>query len=767
MRLDAEVSADVVAALADDLEGPEAVRVLVVDDFHLTGGAGAEALALLAEYRPPSLQLVVGTRVDPPLRLHRMRASEQLVEVRDADLAFSVGEAKEFLTGLDVRLTDEDVALVRERSEGWAAGLQMAALSLRSSPDPAAAAGRVELQRRSVAGYFLDEVLYHQPPEVADFMLATSVLDELSVAACTALCGGAAAGLLQRLYRANLFVTVADEAAGTYRYHHLIREVLRAELRSRDPVRERQLHETASSYLAGVGQVGYAARHLIAAGDPSAAFRILGERVILDFGANPTVGSALEIDEAHPDLFAGSPEILVPLAAELLLRGAFERGARAFTLAQQTDIDPERQPELALRMALVTSLYCMSTGQLVEGLAAIDEVRRSPLPAGEGMDIWVVALDALAMYSHAFMGDVAEALRSADVVSSAAVTPMPVREVMCPGVKSLAVFLEGTLGQAGPLANSSLSAARRLGIEEHYFAFAATRTVALLALERRDLARASERNERMLGTLVAGRPVFDYLTQLDRAQIWAADGNFDEALASLPAARTALKSERSVLLAQADELEARFRLGLGDRAGAARVVERLPDDRRTVMTAVIALGEGSPRQAAQALSNSPARGQTVRSDLELRLLRASIAVAEASDRAPQLVREALALAEQHGYVQTVLATAPVLVDHLISGSVSYPRTDNLRDIIGGGLQARRSTSSSVARSAASNLLDPLTVAEIRVLEKLPERLTYLDMASELHLSLNTVKTHLRHSYMKLGVTSRSAAIKRATSLGLL
>ena len=184
------------------------------------------------------------------------------------------------------------------------------------------------------------------------------------------------------------------------------------------------------------------------------------------------------------------------------------------------------------------------------------------------------------------------------------------------------------------------------------------------------------------------------------------------------------------------------------------------------MTAILALAESKPRQAAQALDSWPAIGPTVRSDLEQRLLRASIAVVEAPDRAPQLVREALAVAEQHGYVQTVLDTAPVLVDHLISGSTNYPATDNLRAIIGAGLQARRSISSRLARPAA-NVLDPLTDAEIRVLEKLPHRLTYLDMASELHLSLNTVKTHLRHSYMKLGVTSRSAAIKRATSLGLL
>jgi LuxR family transcriptional regulator, maltose regulon positive regulatory protein len=154
-----------VAALADDLEGAEGVGALVVDDFHLAGAAGADALALLVEYRPASLQLVVASRVDPPLRLHRMRANQELVELRDRDLSFSAEEAKAFLSGFGVRLSEPDLATVHRRSEGWAAGLQMVAISIQGSPDPAAAAAGVELHRHSVAGYFLDEV-----PETIDYV---------------------------------------------------------------------------------------------------------------------------------------------------------------------------------------------------------------------------------------------------------------------------------------------------------------------------------------------------------------------------------------------------------------------------------------------------------------------------------------------------------------------------------------------------------------------------------------------------------------------
>ena len=762
MGLDGEVSADAVAALADDLDAPGGMRVLVIDDFHLAGAAGADALRWLVEYHPPSLQLVVASRVDPPLRVHRMRAHQDLVELRDADLAFSVEETRSFLAGFGVRLDDQELALVHRRSEGWVAGLQMAALSIHGSPDPALAAGRVQLGRHAVAGYFLEEVLALQPPEVAEFMLATSVLDELSVPACTAVCGQGAAKMLEFLHGAHMFVAIVDEQAGTYRYHHLIREVLQTELHARDPVREKRLHEAAARYLIEAGQAGAAARHLLAAGEQAAAVSLLSEGVVRDVLTNPTVSSALDLDEIRPELFADAPEFLLPLAAELLWRGAFERGSRAVTLARRCRIDPGRQPELAVRLALVNMLFCTFIGQFDEALAHREWAR--PLEAtAEGVSDWIVTLDTLAMYCHTYVGHFSEARQLAEALTAAQVSA-PLTEVLCPGVISQAAFLEGALDEAGALAASTLTAARRLHFDRHYFNFHTLRTTALLALERGDLAAAAEPVERALEIVGGARPAFNYLAQLDRARIWAAGGNLDEALASLPAARSTLKSDHSALLPMADELEVRLRLGLGDQNGATSLIGRLPDDRRILMSAAIALATGNPEEAAQALSGAPAEGATIRSDLELRLLRASVAISQSSPHAPTLVRKALAVAERHGFVQTVVDTAPQLVDHMIANSQLYPRTRQRAALINAGLKARKRAAHASRRS---QLPDPLTAAEIRVLEKLSERLTYTEIATELYLSLNTVKTHLRHAYMKLGATSRSSAIKRAASLGIL
>ena len=418
LRLDGEVTADVMAALADDLERSKDPKVLVIDDFHLTGAAGAGVLALLLDCRPDSLQVLVATRVEPELRLHRMRANHQLVEIRDHDLAFSAEETRLLLSGLGVPLDDGAVATVQQRSEGWAAGLQMAGLALQQAPDRFGAAGRIELHRRTVAGYFLEEVLYRQPPEVVDFMLATSILEELSGHSCVALCGPGSDVLLDRVYRDNLFVTLVDDQAGTYRYHQLIKEVLQAELHRRHRDTQTGLHQRAAEHLAAIGQGGLAARHLLAAGDPEAAFRLLTERVMSDFGTNPTIGSAL--DDVQPDVFADAPEILVPLAAELFLHGAFEPGARAFQLAQQATARAG-QPDMAVRLSLISSFYCFLVGELSECLQYLERIPRVAAPTID-LEAWLVG-DAVALYCHAFLDQFDKARQLADNVASADATP--------------------------------------------------------------------------------------------------------------------------------------------------------------------------------------------------------------------------------------------------------------------------------------------------------------------------------------------------------
>jgi LuxR family maltose regulon positive regulatory protein len=763
LSLDGEVSADVIAALVDDLDEPDGVGVLVIDDLHMAGAPGAETLGLLVQYQPRSLRLVVASRVDPSLRLHRMRANDELVELRDRDLCFSPDEAEAFLSGFGVCLSEPELSLVVQRSEGWIAGLQMAAISMRDSTDPPSAAGRLELRPHTVAGYFLDEVLYRQPPEVVDFMLATSILDDMSAPACSALCGAPAAELLERLYKDHLFTIRVDDERGTYRYHQLIRDVLRAELHARDPDRERRLHECAAKHLTEVGQVGPAVQHLLAFGDADAAFALLRERVLLNFVNNPTMGSALDVADIRPEMFAGASTVLIPLATDLQVQGAFEQSSRALALAEESGVDAAETPELAIQLVFVRMIHLALTGQLGEALRQQDWARAVASQAPE-LDLWFLGMDITAMHCCTYLGDLDEGRRLAELVAASAEGIPSITEVLYPGALSEILWAEGDLTSVDAMAGAALKSADQLGFDRHYFVFHALRAAALLALERRDLATATALIERALEMVSGGRPAFEYLAQILRASVWAADGRVEEALTSLPAARRALQSDESVLFAQADELEARFRLALGDRSGARFCAEKLPDDRKAVVSVIIALAVDDPQSAAATLVSAPALAETVRADLELRLLRASVAILQTSPEAPQLVSDVLRVVERHGYLQTVLDTAPQVADHLVANPDRYPSTENLRRLIAARLAARKS-----AGSPGNNggLPEPLTDAELRILATLAERLTYADMAAQLHLSLNTVKTHLRHTYMKLQVSSRKAAVQRATALGLI
>jgi LuxR family maltose regulon positive regulatory protein len=322
LDLDGEVSMDLLAVLTDDLEGHPGERVLVIDDFHLAGGSDT-ALADFLQSRPPSLHVVVASRSEPQLRLHRMRTRDELVELRDHDLAFSVEETDDYLSALGLDLPDHDVSVINERTEGWSTGVQMVAISLRTSPDPLASVRWSDVKAHAISGYFVEEVLSRQPESVVDFMLATSVLEELSIPACTALVGEGAAAMLEYLCASHLFVTVSDESERTYRYHQLIRGVLQDELHTRDPQHEVQLHEAAARHLLHAGRAASAARHLLAAGDADGAFNLLSDNVVRDVLTNPTTSSVLDFDEFRPELFRGIPSVLIPLAAELLWRGVF------------------------------------------------------------------------------------------------------------------------------------------------------------------------------------------------------------------------------------------------------------------------------------------------------------------------------------------------------------------------------------------------------------------------------------------------------------
>src|SRR5499425_327710 len=252
--------------------------ILVLDDYHLIEAATVQdSVAFLVERLPPGLRLVLASRTDPPLPLARLRARGQLAELRAGDLRFTLGETAAFLreaTGLD--LPTELVAALQERTEGWAAGVQLAALSLRGHADPAGFVATFSGSHRFVLDYLSEEVLARQPSEVVDFLLETSVLDRLSGPLCDAVtgrCGSQA--VLEGLERASLFVVPLDEERGWWRYHHLFAGLLRARLAHARPGRLPGLHRAAAAWHEGHGLADGAIRHALAAGEARWAARLI------------------------------------------------------------------------------------------------------------------------------------------------------------------------------------------------------------------------------------------------------------------------------------------------------------------------------------------------------------------------------------------------------------------------------------------------------------------------------------------------------------
>jgi LuxR family maltose regulon positive regulatory protein len=254
---------DVVDRLIAELETLDEPLVLVIDDLHELASPDALAqLERLLARRPRLLQVVIATRRDPRLGLHRLRLAGGLAEIREADLRFTLAESRELLAGCGIALSNEGVALLHARTEGWAAGLRLAALSLARHPDPERFVAEFSGSERTVAEYLLAEVLQRQPPEVRRRLLRTSILERVNGALADLLTGGSSGErILQELEEANAFVVALDAGRSWFRYHHLLADLLRLELRATEPAAIGDLHDVATAWYAEHGSTVEAIRH--------------------------------------------------------------------------------------------------------------------------------------------------------------------------------------------------------------------------------------------------------------------------------------------------------------------------------------------------------------------------------------------------------------------------------------------------------------------------------------------------------------------------
>jgi LuxR family transcriptional regulator, maltose regulon positive regulatory protein len=764
LAIDGAMSPDVTASIANDAAHLPVGSAIIVDDFHAASGAVGRDMTDLVERWPTDVaQLVVGSRSDPPLRLHRLRMSGELCELRDRDLYFSLTESRDLLANFDVAVADRDLVLLHERSEGWAAALQMAALSLRGTTDPQRVARALDVRSHLIDEYFIAEVLEQQTPELARFMLNTSILSSLTAAACAAVTGRPdSVAMLRHIDAANLFLVALDDERTSFRYHHLVRRMLRAELRASDAAREQELQVRAAEWFESIGDTRRATRHFLAAKQVDRALAPLQDRVVPDFLHDPVAPAALDLSAIDPALLLDAPDRLLGLAADLLLSGDAESGGKYLDVLERVEPPIPPDSRLAARFAVMRSFHYALTGQLSRAITAAHTARdiqqRTQLK-----DEWNVTVPLVLLRVYPCLDDFPAVEREAAAALVLPELPEPAKLILVPSARALAWFEAGRLTQAADNAAAAEQEARRLKFDQHFFAVDYLRVLSGIALERRDLDRAERFAEQALSLTERWRPIFEFLTLLDRAGIWAARGQYRKALGTVEAARRILAGTGSELMARANELEASLRLWLGDLDTPTGLARGLPPARRALLLAKIALATDDYR-AAQEHLHSPALSEpTPRQTLVRELLLGAAAIAREDPMTVGILEGALLAARREGFLNTLVTTAPSVTSYFIEHSTRM-RADSFREkLIAAALDVRAAQSDGTWSRAVT---EPLTAAELRILRLLPTS-TYLQIAAILYISRNTVKTQLRSIYQKLGVTSRAEAIERAVDLRLL
>jgi hypothetical protein len=400
---------------------------------------------------------------------------------------------------------------------------------------------------------------------------------------------------------------------------------------------------------------------------------MMRDGVLGDYLRDPALPAALDLSMVSPASLAEAPERLLAISADLLTSGDTVLGGQYLDLLERARPSVPPESALAAQFAVLRSFRCALAGQaheaLGEALAARAIQDRTPL-APE----WDSVLPLVLIHAHTWLEDFPAVEREAEAVLASPHLTEPVRRVLVPGARAVAWFEYGRLSDAASAATTAASDAHRLGFARHFFAVDYLRTLAGVALERRDLDTAEQLTERVLAISEGRRrPASEFLAMLDRAGIWVSRGGWHEALATVEAARQVLEGTGSILLSGADELEALIRLSLGDTRTPARLAGQLPADRRALVLARIALAAGDHRAAQQYLRSPVLDGLARRRALVRELLLGAAAIARGDPMTASIMGGALRTACQEGFVNTVVTVSPQVTAYIIEHSAEMVR----------------------------------------------------------------------------------------------
>jgi LuxR family maltose regulon positive regulatory protein len=773
--------------LSELADAPSGVT-LIIDDLHeLTSPEALALLARLLTNLPSQVHAILATRHDVRLRLHQLRLAGELAEIRAADLRFSERETSELLNASGIALSAAGAALLHQRTEGWAAGLRLAAISLAGHPDPERFVAEFSGSDRTVAEYLLAEMLDRQPPDVQDLLLRTSLLDRVHGELADLLTGRPGSErILLDLEDASAFVESLDPERAWFRYHRLLADFLRLELRRTLPAEVPVLHRRAAEWFIRQGQVISAIRHTQAAGAWADAARLLA-----DHSFSLTLDGQAQTMQALVRAFppgADHPELALVRAMGDLAQGRLDEAAAHLAVAEThvRTTTPDRRRRLGVAIASLQLALARRRGHLA---GVIEHVRflDSPVsgPSGEdialGSDLRAVALMNLGTAEAWTLGlpDAERHLREGAALARK--IGRPYLEVGCLAQLGFAyIFHSAAVPDSDAFAVTQRRCREAITLAERYdwgtepVIAPALMTLAGTMVWLGDFdegERWLRRTERALRT-DAG-PDIRLLLHQTAGILHAGRGRCHEALEEFGAAEDlasqlagwqALSSQMTGWL-----LATQARLG---RSGEARARLAALDDERASSgelrnaRAVICLAEGDPAGALGAARDVldgtvPVLGYTT--VMEAHLL-AGMAHRELGDQraASQAAERALALAESDRVVLPFAMTGSAkLLEALPRHETAHAALlAEILDVLHGAPPAAKDRSSSPPA-------EELSPGELRVLRYLPTNLSRPEIAGQLSLSPNTVNAHIRSIYAKLGVRDRSSAVRRARDLRLL
>jgi LuxR family transcriptional regulator, maltose regulon positive regulatory protein len=760
------------AALRDAIAALPAPLRVVLDDFHeVCTNEVPEDLEWLLEQLPESLRLVLATRRDPPIRLQRLRVDGQMTEIRAADLAFTASETSEFLAPLEI--SADDMATLWNRCEGWIAGLKLAELSLHDHPDAHAFIAGFAGDDRAVSDYLMAEVVSGYPDDTLLFLLRTSIVDRFNDELAAALSGAPAGEHRAReLDGMDGFVEALDSSRTWFRYHALLAEVLRGELRSRLPEELPALHSAASNWFAARGEPLEAVRHAVAAADWQLAAEAIGAQwlVCVVDGHGPALR---ELAGTIPeDVVNADAELAHAMAGLFLEAGdteaADEMLVRAFELADQL---PEPRRRRFTVTSTATALYrARLTGDVEEAVSAARLALRERWDRSVAVEVRALTLANLGI-AEFWASELDEALEHLQAAAGLALE-FGNDYVLFIAESYLAALdaRQGRLVEAHSRARTAIQLAERRGwAEVSHFAIACT-TLATVHLWWNELDEAERAGE--LAREAVGRspePLIAPVVSQVRARIQAMRGEPVSALEILRGGDFDQKLP-AWLRVSGSLIEADLWLSLGEPARARRALDgidsaELPDGAIGVARLELALGD--PEAALRAIAGFLGHERDALMPVSRTEAWAIDAVARDAihDEAGALraLERALDLAEPRGYSNPIVRHgAPVrslLRRRIASGTAHRAFAGDLLSILDDDPAQRG--------SSGGPLLDPLSDRETVVLRYLPTMMSNAEIAAEMFVSVNTVKTHLKHIYRKLDVSERRDAVRRGRELRLL